>query len=204
MLWSILIAGIPERYHTVQPLLLSLLEHQSLARIPDTEVLYLMDNRRRPVGAKRNVLLDAARGEYISFIDDDDEVASDYVDRIRNSIIRTRKEAEPADVICFRQRALIAPQGITHECHYSLEFAKREQKRQLEATEHPGIFKWTGPPAHTLVWRRETIAGIRFPETQFGEDVDWVDAACAKAQREVQLDAELYTYKFDEDKTATR
>ena len=72
MLWSILISAIPERFHTVQPLLFSLLETRSVARMPDIELCYLLDNKRRTVGAKRNALLDAARGEYVSFIDDDD------------------------------------------------------------------------------------------------------------------------------------
>ena len=120
MLWSILIAAIPERFHSVQPLLYSLLESQSVARMPNVELLYLMDNRRRSVGAKRNDLLAAARGDYISFIDDDDEVATDYVQRIHRAIVETRKTEAPADVICFEQHAHLQPHGVRHECHYSL------------------------------------------------------------------------------------
>ncbi len=91
MLWSILICGIPERYHSVQPLLYSLLEAQAISRRPDVELLYFMDNKRRTVGAKRNALLSMAIGEYISFIDDDDEVAPNYVDKIIGTIIKERK-----------------------------------------------------------------------------------------------------------------
>ena len=69
MLWSILIAAIPERYHSVHGLLHSLLEQQSVARMQDVELLYLMDNRRRSVGEKRNALLQLAHGDYLSFID---------------------------------------------------------------------------------------------------------------------------------------
>lgn len=213
MLWSILIAGIPERYHSVQPLLLSLLEHQSVARMPDVELLYLLDNKRRTVGAKRNDLLAAARGEYVSFIDDDDEVATDYVSRIYRAITVTRKEPEPADVICFRQHAHLAPHGIIHDCYYSLAYwrdRQPDQRRMLEPSLDadgkplPNMLKWTGPPAHTMVWRRALVGHIRFPEQQFGEDCAWVDAACKQAKREVQLDAILYHYKFDSERTATR
>lgn len=213
MLWSILIAGIPERYHTVQPLLLSLLEYQSVARMPDVELLYLLDNKRRPVGAKRNDLLAAARGEYISYIDDDDEVASDYVSRIYRAIVQTRKSERPADVVCFRQQAHLSPHGIIHDCYYSLAHyhqRKPEQRRMLEPSlgpdgkPLPNVLKWTGPPAHTMAWRRALVADLQFPEQTFGEDVGWVDLACQRAKTEVQLEQVLYHYKFDAERTATR
>lgn len=200
MLWSILICGLPERYHTVQPLLYSLLEKQSVARLSDVELLYFMDNRRRSVGAKRNALLDAARGEYVSFIDDDDMVADDYVRRIYDAIVATRRQTPPADVICFGQRATLQPHGVTHECTYSIQ----NKTRELRPTDRPGVFAWTGPPAHTMVWRRAMLEGLRFPDRQFGEDVELVDEACKRAKTEIQIAHSLYEYRFDEAGSATR
>jgi hypothetical protein len=56
-----------------------------------------------------------------------------------------------------------------------------------------------------MAWRRATIAGVRFSEKNFGEDVDWVDAVCERAQSEMVLAGEpLYHYLFDENRTATR
>ena len=213
MILSILIAGIPERFHSVQPLLYSLLETQGVVRLADVECLYLLDNKRRTVGAKRNALLDAARGEYISQIDDDDEVAPDYVRRIRETITATRKTDVPADVICFGQRATLHPHGITHECTYSLSHwrdRKPEERRQLAPAHdeagnvRPNTLLWTGPPAHTMVWRRALVADIKFPEQQFGEDTVWVDAACERAKAEIQLPFTLYYYKFDSERSTTR
>jgi glycosyltransferase involved in cell wall biosynthesis len=214
MFWSILISGIPERYSTVQPLLYSLLETQAVGRMPDVELLYLLDNRRRPVGAKRNALLDMARGEYVSFIDDDDDVAADYVRRIYATLVKTRKSATPADVICFRQLAHLETQNIVHDCTYSLEHYRNrppEGRRQLaQVADDKGaivqnVLAWTGPPAHTMVWRRALLAGIRFPEKTFGEDVDFVDLACERATSEIQLGGEvLYNYRWNEAKSATR
>lgn len=208
MLWSILIAAIPERYHSVQPLLLSLLEHQSVARMPDLELLYFLDNKRRSVGAKRNDLLRASHGEYVSFIDDDDQVSNEYVPRIRRAIEATRKSEAPADIICFPQRCTISPHGVIHECTYSLAHWKDrepDKRRVLELTDKPNVLKWTGPPAHTQVWRREIVKNVAFEEKQFGEDVSWVDKCCGKAVSEVQITGEwLYHYAFDEAKTSTR
>jgi len=201
MLWSILIAGIPERYHSAQPLLYSLLEKQSVARMPDVELLYFMDNRRRLVGAKRNDLLRAARGEYISFVDDDDMVSDDYVRKIHEAIVAARKHDEPTDVICFPQRATLIQEGVVHECTYSL----KNKERKLADGGEKNVLKWTGPPAHTMAWRHKVILGAQFPDKQFGEDVDWVDKLCATAKTEMLLDGPpLYLYNFDSKKTATR
>jgi len=203
-----LIAAIPERFHSVQPLLYSLLESQSVARRPDVELCYLMDNRRRSVGAKRNALLDLSRGEYVSFIDDDDEVATDYVQKIAAAIAAGRRSSPPADVICFPQKATIQPAGVVHECSYSLaHFRSRppESRRQLAPSDKPNTLLWTGPPAHTMAWRREIVKDTRFEERNFGEDTAWVDAVCAAAKTEIQLECEpLYFYRFDEAVTATR
>ena len=230
MLWSILITAIPERYHSVQPLLHNLLEKQAVARMPDVELLYLMDNRRRPVGAKRNDMLAMAKGEYVSFIDDDDEVSVDYVQKIYRAIVKARKselasagingrnqdgsfKVNQIDVICFPQRATLNPAGVTHECTYSLKHWKDrepEKRRVLAQAMKDGkpilnTLDWTGPPAHTMVWRLDCIKDCRFPDQNYGEDVDFVDQACELAKNELVLNgAPLYYYKFSEEGTATR
>lgn len=196
MLWSILMSAIPERFHLAQPLLYSLLEKQNVARMADVELLYLLDSRRRSVGAKRNVLLGAAQGQYIGYVDDDDMVADDYVSRIYDAI----RGNLGVDVVCFGQRATIRPGGIIHECTYSLT----NKTRELKSTTQPNVFAWSGPPAHTMVWRRGVNPAARFPEKTFGEDVEWCDAMSEAAKTEVQIPAVLYEYRFNQETSATR
>ena len=149
-----------------------------------------------------------AQGEYVSFIDDDDSVASDYIQKIVSAIAHARKATPPVDVITFGQRATLQPHGVIHECTYSLAHYRDrppEARRQLAASDKPNTLLWTGPPSHTMAWRRELVKDIRFPETTFGEDVSWVDQACEKAQTEIVLTGEpLYYYQFNEATTATR
>jgi glycosyltransferase involved in cell wall biosynthesis len=46
------------------------------------EIVVACDNKEISIGKKRQQLLERATGDYVAFIDDDDWVADDYVDRI--------------------------------------------------------------------------------------------------------------------------
>ena len=82
LLLSILIPSLPERIHLLSSVL-SDLHEQSKGK--PVEVLVLTDNRHRTTGQKRNQLIGLAQGRFISFVDDDDSVAADYVDQILES-----------------------------------------------------------------------------------------------------------------------
>jgi len=74
--WSILILTMPHRRHLLEKLLANL-QQQAL---PEVEILV----KENPydlsrLGANRQALLEKARGEYVNFIDDDDEVPADYL-----------------------------------------------------------------------------------------------------------------------------
>ena len=75
-LLSILTPAVPSRFGQIEKLMLEL--HRQIRDLP-VEHLVLLDNKRRTVGEKRDALLRAARGEYISYVDDDDYVSNDYV-----------------------------------------------------------------------------------------------------------------------------
>lgn len=66
--------------------LLSLLYKQPAKYTSLIEILILSDNKVRAIGAKRNELLEMAKGEYIVFIDDDDDITEEYLDEIFKGI----------------------------------------------------------------------------------------------------------------------
>ena len=59
------------------------------------EIRILSDNKEMSVGEKRNKLINMAKGEYFSFIDDDDLVSEEYVDQV------LRKLRKNPDVVTF-------------------------------------------------------------------------------------------------------
>ena len=171
------------------------LAHQAKDR--QVEVLYLADNLKMSVGRKRNILLSIAQGEWFAFVDDDDEVVSDYVDRLLTAI----PLAGDAGVICFPQRCEHASGKIEH-CKYGLGYEYASTVYNEEADVHV----WTGRPAHTQCWRTEAVNMVEFPEANFGEDVGWVARACQRVSKEYRIPdcPELYTYRFDPAKSRTR
>lgn len=89
---SILIPTVVGREEKFLKLFNSLCENKSF----EYEVAFQKDNKEISIGAKRQSLLEAARGEYIVFIDDDDTVPVYYIERILAAI-----KAESPDTIGF-------------------------------------------------------------------------------------------------------
>lgn len=85
LLWSILIPTIPQRHDQLK-LLLALLQPQVDKFDGQIEVLVLQDDQTMSVGEKRQKLMEAANGRYISFVDDDDLVADNYCEAIMEAL----------------------------------------------------------------------------------------------------------------------
>lgn len=79
--WSILIATVFERSDELVRLL-NVLIPQVVRYGDKVELLISSDDRKKPIGEKRKELIEKARGEYVSFIDDDDMVPENYVSSI--------------------------------------------------------------------------------------------------------------------------
>ena len=97
---SILILSIPsrlEKYKILQDKLLDQIGDRE-----DVELLCLIDNKSMHIYEKRNELLRSARGSHIVWLDDDDDVADTYIERLTQAI-----ELHPDDeVVSFNKTAI--------------------------------------------------------------------------------------------------
>lgn len=106
---SILMAGLSTRHRPIEQQIISQL-YQTLSyrqitettygrikayRHPDVEFLTFIDNGELTSGKKRNLLIDNSSGDYICFIDDDDEVNNNYVYKMYSACLKD------ADVVTF-------------------------------------------------------------------------------------------------------
>jgi glycosyltransferase involved in cell wall biosynthesis len=185
MLWSILITSVPSRIAGGLAGLVTDLDQQTKFE-PNIEVLALLDNKQRTVGSKRNILLNMAQGEYISFVDDDDQVSPGYVAKIVNAI-----ERKP-DVVVFDVLCTVGKQKKF--CHYGIEY-KGFRCKILDN----GDEEWFARPYHVHTWKREVVGW--FPNTSLGEDVQWADNINISNLDQVKLDETLYYYRYDPKNT---
>jgi glycosyltransferase involved in cell wall biosynthesis len=149
------------------------------------EHLSFADNRTRTIGAKRQALLDIARGEYIAFVDDDDDIEPDYVSEILAAI------QQGPDVITFQQNS-----------YYNGAFSKVifGLNNRDEPFQPNGIT--LRAPWHVCVWKRELVKTCQFGESNYGEDIIWSRQARARIQTSLHIDKTLCTYRHDAALTA--
>lgn len=150
------------------------------------EHLVLFDDKTRSVGLKRQALLDAAIGEYVAFVDDDDNVSPDYLSRLFDAA------KLGADVITFKQLSII--NGKNGFIEFNLGHTIDEPFKPSDIAKRG--------PWHVCAWRRELVKRCVFPDSSYGEDQSWSHQARALARNAAHIDAVLHFYHHDITKTA--
>lgn len=150
------------------------------------EHITVFDNCKRSVGLKRQACLDIARGEYIAFVDDDDEIAPDYVSKILDAIETTR-----ADVITFDQRAHVNHQSA----RVNFDLANGDNPFIADTVVKRGAW-------HVNVWKRELVKDCVFPDNSYGEDLVWSLQARNRVKTHHHIDAILHEYHHSAETTA--
>ena len=192
---SVLIATVPNRISTFYPRLINSLLVQTENK--DVEILGLFDNKKRSVGEKRNDLISLAQGKYLTFIDDDDWIAGDYVDSILTCL------AANPDADCVVFDCITTVNGDVNKRTYS-KYSIRYRKYSQTAEKVDGYLQWRGKPAHTMVWKSEIAKRHTYKSINYAEDVDWVGRASQDIKQEVRIDKVLYYYDFDSKVSETR
>jgi glycosyltransferase involved in cell wall biosynthesis len=166
---SILTPSVPSRWERVEQLSREIY-HQASALDAERKVEHLVfsDNWNRRIGEKRDNLLGLARGQYIAYVDDDDNISPDYIQRMLSLA------ATGADVLTFRQNVLFeGKQGM-------VEFRLNHPDEAFK----PGEITRRGP-WHVCGWKRTLVEGCIFPHLDYGEDAAW----SAQARRHVKTEA---------------
>lgn len=183
---SILTPSIPARTEQVEKLSAEIITQIEEGGFHgQVEHLVFTDNRSRCIGAKRQALVDIARGEYIAFVDDDDTISHDYIEKILAAA------AAKPDVITFRQEVSyngavgIVEFGLNHHDH---PFKPGEVTHRA--------------PWHICVWKREKILTCQFGETNYGEDIVWCMQARRRIATGLHIDAILHYYTHSAETTA--
>lgn len=181
---SILICTLTKRKHN----LVSLLE--SLEKQPffnEIEILYLGDNKKRNVGKKRNDLLKLAQGEYVTFIDDDDKITTDYIQNLLEGI------KLGVDVVNFEVECSVNG-GQYKKVYYDINY--RTDKNLPNHYERI--------PNHLMCIRRELALQAMFPDKNFAEDRVFAQQLLPLLKTQAAIRKTMYYYIFSSKTSETQ
>ena len=152
--WSILIATMTGREQSLHRLL-QVINERRAAICPDLriEINIAFDNREKKIGTKRQELLQAAKGKYFSFIDDDDLVTAAYFE----DALETIKNG----FHCCRLRGQMNQYTFTHSIENTLNMPMCVGDEFIR------------PPNHLNVIMTDIGKLIPFQNATRGEDLDW-------------------------------
>lgn len=173
---SILIATMPDRRKELRGLLEDL-----RSQCEDFEDVEIVINSRMDIniGAKRNLLLSEAKGDYIVFIDDDDHVTEGYV-----SCIMAALSTSPD---CVGISGIITTDGKNRkQWHISMGYRKWHQRNNT----------YYRTPNHISPVRRELALLAGFPEISHGEDHEYSKRLLPLLKSEVVIKGNIYHYDY--------
>ena len=178
--WTLLIPTIPGREQQLQRLIRSIHDlHRHTC--PDLRIAIVLgfDNREVSIGTKRQNMLQSAEGKYVSFIDDDDEVTSNYFEDAAACIA--------GNYDCMRLRGQISRWTFTHSTANKLTDPMANETTFLR------------PPNHLNVMKADIAKTIKFRDATSGEDLDWTIrlARTGFLRTEYQSDESRIHYIYD-------
>ena len=174
LLLSILVCSLVERNNTFLSDLIGSIQKQIIGK--PVELLILSDNVKRPVGTKRNDLLNISKGRYVCFIDDDDRISETYVDDVLQEIINWSP-----DVVVFD--AEITFNGTNPKLV--------KYGREYDYCEKPEAYY--RHPNHLMVHKKENITEF-FKDIKTGEDDEWALRILPRIVTQSRINKILYYY----------
>jgi cellulose synthase/poly-beta-1,6-N-acetylglucosamine synthase-like glycosyltransferase len=148
----------------------------------EIEILFFEDNRKHSIGHKRNWLIEQAVGKYIMFVDDDDDVSYDFIEKIYEGLLTDPDCISLVGIITFSGNN---PKQFIHSIKYNKYFEKDNV--------------YFRPPNHLNPIRRDIAVKFPFKEINFAEDTDYAMRICNAGllKKEYEISKPYYYYKFD-------
>ena len=133
----------------------------------------------------RNAGMQVATGEYISFIDSDDDIALDFFESLLSVMLKEDSDIAECSVVKFYE------DGRMEEFSDDMVVSTFETEAALS-----GLIAEN--PFHQYVWNKlykaETVRGIPFPFGKLNEDEFWTYQAFGRADRVTVLHKAMYYY----------
>lgn len=194
---SILIPTIPSRESSLNNLLKILLPQMSTFTSSkdydnnitilkyhnfDVEIIVCSDEKKITTGEKRNCLLKIAKGKYVIYIDDDDEVPNYYINEL--------KKACDLDSDCFAINGKMTTDG-----QKEIKWRLSKDYDNITIKEN-GVDVYLRKTNHITGVKRELALLAPFPNKSNAEDKGYSDALNPFLKTEYKIELPMYHYKF--------
>lgn len=171
-------------------MLAELLSTLRIKHLPEVEIL-TNDETEITVGRKRQLLLEKAKGEYVAFIDDDDEVSDMYLSEI---IVAIRKEP---DVIGFD--GFMTTNGKEQRTYFKIS-----KDLPYKGIVENGRTVYLRHNNHLSPIKREIALKIGYRDIRHGEDYDYAMRLkqSGLVKTEIYIERNMYHYKYIHEKNS--
>lgn len=139
-------------------------------------------------GSARNVGLEHASGEFVKFVDADDYLGADILEKM----YQIAKENK-VSLVRGNYRTILGPLRLEDKCSWSdingSQIVNLKQNKDYIVTETPGI-------GNKLI-SRDLLGDLRFPEKTKWEDLAIIPVVIASSERLFHLDETVYHYRMN-------
>lgn len=154
--------------------------------------LKVFDKENGGAGSARNIGIDNSNGEFIKFVDADDYLKLDILDRMY-----TLAKENNVSLVRGNYETIIGPFKMNDKCSWSNikgnQIVDVEKNKDYIVTETPGI-------GNKLI-SRELIGDLRFLEKTKWEDFSIIPVVLASSERIFHMDEAVYNYRINMNTT---
>lgn len=181
---SVLIATITERRFLFNQLERYLQRQIRLNNLTGkVEILSECDNKQMSIGSKRQRLLERAQGEFIVFLDDDDEPYDHYLKYIVAAIENN------SGIDCIGIAIDMTTNGKNKQrCCHSLKYP--EWKEKVDG------WDYVRNVTHFNPIRRDLALQVGFEDMRFGEDHKYSNSVTKLCKKEIYITDPVFHYRY--------
>lgn len=184
------VVGREPKFNVLKTKIKSQAEAAALVLGLDIEIISAKDNKEISIGKKRQILYQKARGIFSVQLDDDDDIADDYVKTVHAAAQHAVKVG--ADCIGYQELCSTTQNKVKKLSNFSLKYPAW---KEFQFAEEAGFHHYRTPFCKTPILTKLCVkAGV--PDMRFGEDHEFAKRVYPLLQKEVYISKVMYLYNY--------